>query len=63
MQQANKIPRDAILRKMKQEISKGIPIIISGAGVGIVGRVIEKSGADMAVVYNSGYFRFIHHCI
>ena len=29
MQQANKIPRDAILSKMKYEISKGIPIIIS----------------------------------
>lgn len=61
MQQANKIPRDAILSKMKHEISKGIPIIISGAGVGIVGRVIEKSGADMAVVYNSGYFRMNGH--
>ena len=56
-----RIPREEILKKMRKEIELGIPIVLSGAGVGIVGRIIEKAGADMAVVYNSGYFRMNGH--
>jgi len=56
-----RIPREVTLKKMRDQIAQGIPVIVSGAGVGIVGRVLEKAGADMAVVYNSGYFRMNGH--
>lgn len=52
-----RISREEILRNMKAKVDAGVPIVISGAGVGIVARVLEKAGADMAVVYNSGHFR------
>ncbi len=56
-----RVPREVTLQKMRDEIARGIPVIVSGAGVGIVGRILESSGADMAVVYNSGYFRMNGH--
>lgn len=56
-----RIPREKTLQKMREQISAGIPLVVSGAGVGIVGRIVEKAGADMVVVYNSGYFRMNGH--
>ena len=56
-----RVPREETLNKMRAEIEAGIPVIISGAGAGIVGRVLESAGTDMAVVYNSGYFRINGH--
>lgn len=56
-----RFPKREILDKMNRQIAAGIPIILSGAGVGLVGRVVESAGADMAVVYNSGYYRMNGH--
>ena len=56
-----RVSREETLNKMQAEIKAGVPVIISGAGAGIVGRVLESAGTDMAVVYNSGYFRINGH--
>lgn len=56
-----RIPRAEILEKMRREIAGSRPILLSGAGAGIVARIAEQSGVDMLVVYNSGYFRMNGH--
>ena len=62
MQQVEcRVGREVTLQRMREKIRMGIPVVVSGAGVGIVGRILEKAGADMAVVYNSGYFRMNGH--
>lgn len=57
----HKISRETILKKLQKEITDGVPIVFSGIGTGIVGRIVESAGADMAVVYSSGYFRMNGH--
>nr|CAB3470504.1 unnamed protein product [Digitaria exilis] len=47
----------SILNKLKQLVSKGIPVIGAGAGTGISAKFEEAGGVDLIVVYNSGQFR------
>nr|CAB3468009.1 unnamed protein product [Digitaria exilis] len=47
----------SILNKLKQLVSKGIPVIGAGAGTGISAKFEEAGGVDLIVVYNSGRFR------
>lgn len=49
--------RANILQKLKNQISRGIPIIGAGAGTGISAKFEEEGGADLIVIYNSGRFR------
>lgn len=56
-----RISREHILTGLRSQIDAGVPVIFSGAGIGIVGRILEDSEADMAIVYNSGYFRMNGH--
>lgn len=46
-----------ILQKLKDQISKGKPIIGAGAGTGISAKFEEAGGVDLIVLYNSGRFR------
>ncbi|XP_008784930.1 toMV susceptible protein tm-1(GCR26) isoform X1 [Phoenix dactylifera] len=46
-----------ILHQLKQQISKGVPIIGAGAGTGISAKFEEAGGVDLIVLYNSGRFR------
>ncbi|CAM8900488.1 unnamed protein product [Rhodiola kirilowii] len=46
-----------ILQQLKEQISKGRPIIGAGAGTGISAKFEEVGGVDLIVVYNSGRFR------
>ena len=55
--QKTKINRDTILENLRAEIAAGRPIIGSGAGVGLIGRIVDRAGIDLIVVYNSGHFR------
>ena len=41
--------------------TKGEPIIAAGAGTGISAKFIEKGGADLIIIYNSGRFRMMGH--
>ncbi|XP_057976679.1 toMV susceptible protein tm-1(GCR26) isoform X2 [Malania oleifera] len=47
----------AILQQLKDQISKGRPIIGAGAGTGISAKFEEAGGVDLVVIYNSGRFR------
>nr|XP_016446125.1 PREDICTED: UPF0261 protein y4oU-like isoform X1 [Nicotiana tabacum] len=49
--------RIVVLQKLKDQISKGKPIIGAGAGTGISAKFEEVGGVDLIVLYNSGRFR------
>lgn len=51
------IARSEILRRMRENISKGIPIIGTGAGTGISAKSEEAGGSDLIIIYNSGRYR------
>ncbi len=42
-------------------MQNGLPIIAAGAGTGISAKFIEKGGADLLIIYNSGRFRMAGH--
>jgi predicted TIM-barrel enzyme len=42
-------------------VKKGGAIIAGGAGTGISAKFIEKGGADLIIIYNSGRFRMMGH--
>src|SRR5216110_1166774 len=50
-------PRHQILVRLRELISKRIPIIGGGAGTGISAKFEEEGGIDLIVIYNSGRFR------
>ena len=51
------IARARILKRLKDNIKKGIPVIGGGAGTGISAKFEEAGGVDLIVIYNSGRFR------
>ena len=50
-------PRHQILARLRELVSKRIPIIGGGAGTGISAKFEEEGGIDLIVIYNSGRFR------
>ncbi|MGK0240472.1 MAG: phosphoenolpyruvate hydrolase family protein [Verrucomicrobiia bacterium] len=57
----NPYTRAEVLDRLHDTISKGEPIIAAGAGTGISAKFIEKGGADLIIIYNSGRFRMAGH--
>jgi predicted TIM-barrel enzyme len=55
------IPRAEILSRLRDQVSRGIPIIGAGAGTGISAKCAQAGGADLIVIYNSGRFRMAGH--
>lgn len=51
------IARSEILRRLRENIAKGVPIIGTGAGTGISAKFEEAGGTDLIIVYNSGRYR------
>ncbi len=49
--------REEILKRLREKIAAGRPIVGSGAGTGISAKCAEQGGADLLVIYNSGRFR------
>jgi predicted TIM-barrel enzyme len=49
--------RRAILRRFREQIARGEPIIGGGAGTGISAKSEEAGGIDLLIVYNSGRYR------
>ena len=45
------------LRRLRDQISQGRPIIGAGAGTGISAKFAERGGVDIIIIYNSGRFR------
>ena len=53
--------RTEVIERLRDTMSKGKPIIAAGAGTGISAKFIERGGADLVIVYNSGRFRMAGH--
>ena len=53
----NPYTRKEVVERLRATLKKGEPIIAAGAGTGISAKFIEKGGADLIIIYNSGRFR------
>lgn len=53
--------RGEVLQRLSAQIDQGNSLLVVGAGNGLVARCAEAAGADLVVVYNSGYFRLNGH--
>lgn len=53
--------RSDILKRFREKIDAGLPIIGGGAGTGISAKWEEAGGIDLIVIYNSGRFRMAGH--
>jgi predicted TIM-barrel enzyme len=49
--------RAEFLARLRAEIARGKPLLMTGAGNGVAAKFIERGGADIIGVYNTGYFR------
>jgi predicted TIM-barrel enzyme len=57
----NPYTREEVVDRFNATLQKGEPIIAAGAGTGISAKFIEKGGADLIIIYNSGRFRMMGH--
>lgn len=57
----NPYGRTEVVERLNDVLSKGQAIIAAGAGTGISAKFIEKGGADLIIIYNSGRFRMAGH--
>jgi predicted TIM-barrel enzyme len=49
--------RQQCLARLRAEIAQGRGLLMTGAGNGIAAKFIERGGADLIGIYNTGYFR------
>lgn len=49
--------RASILKRLREKVASGKPIIGGGAGTGISAKCEEAGGIDLIVIYNSGRYR------
>jgi len=54
---ARRYSRQEFLARLRGEIAKGKPLVMTGAGNGIAAKFIERGGVDILGVYNTGYLR------
>jgi predicted TIM-barrel enzyme len=54
---ATQYGRSEFLARLRAEIAAGRPLLMTAAGSGVVAKFIERGGADIIGVYNTGYFR------
>jgi predicted TIM-barrel enzyme len=57
----NPYTRKEVIERLRDSLKRGEPIIAAGAGTGISAKFIEKGGADLIIIYNSGRFRMAGH--
>lgn len=57
----NPYTRQEVVDRLKATLNKGQAIIAAGAGTGISAKFIERGGADLIIIYNSGRFRMAGH--
>jgi predicted TIM-barrel enzyme len=57
----NPYTRKEVRDRLMSTIKKGNAIIAGGAGTGISAKFIERGGADLIIIYNSGRFRMMGH--
>jgi predicted TIM-barrel enzyme len=52
-----RIPKNEIIKNLKNKIEQGKPVVGCGAGTGISAKFEEAGGADLMIIYNSGRYR------
>lgn len=52
-----RIPRNEIIKSLRDKMGRGEPIVGCGAGTGISAKFEEAGGADLMIIYNSGRYR------
>jgi len=57
----NPYTRKEVVERLRATVKKGQAIIAAGAGTGISAKFIERGGADLIIIYNSGRFRMMGH--
>ena len=57
----NPYTREEVRARLQATLDQGSAIIAAGAGTGISAKFIEKGGADLIIIYNSGRFRMMGH--
>ena len=57
----NPYTRAEVIERLHATLRRGEPIIAAGAGTGISAKFIERGGADLIIIYNSGRFRMAGH--
>src|SRR5687767_15168590 len=53
----NPYTRKEVVERLRATLKRGKAVIAAGAGTGISAKFIEKGGADLIIIYNSGRFR------
>lgn len=53
--------RSEILAGLKAKVARSEPIVLGGAGIGLVAKVIANAGIDVIMAYNTGPFRMDGH--
>ena len=53
--------RQQVISRLRSQIERNQAIVCAGAGTGISAKFIERGGADLIIVYNSGRFRMAGH--
>lgn len=54
---AQRIPREEILKNMREKIARGEALLACGVGTGLIARLCDQAGVDLVGVYNSGRYR------
>ncbi len=57
----NPYTKQEVRDRLQSTLDKNKAIIAAGAGTGISAKFIEKGGADLLIIYNSGRFRMSGH--
>jgi predicted TIM-barrel enzyme len=57
----NPYTRNEVIERLRATLRRGDAIIGAGAGTGISAKFIERGGADLIIIYNSGRFRMMGH--
>lgn len=57
----NPYTRQEVKDRLQATLNQNKAIIAAGAGTGISAKFIEKGGADLLIIYNSGRFRMAGH--
>jgi predicted TIM-barrel enzyme len=53
--------RSEVLQRLNEVVSAGRPIVMGGAGIGLIAKAAERAGIDLIMVYNTGPFRMAGH--
>ena len=53
--------RTEVITRLRATLDAGQPLVIGGAGIGLVAKAAERGGIDLLMVYNTGPFRMAGH--